>query len=303
MTVYRSSEHAIQAVETINLFGYTGWLGFREVLSNADSTFRDLRAHSTAVTVLPVPVTPLAVALRTTGTFVIGHRQVWGSRATMWRGRSTLTPAASSFTVCLRQPIRLRSVHPFVQLLALGDHRVVVGLRGDQGFGRTRGHRRKRVRCDGLQRVRPVDDLGVGEFRVGVAVPVAHVLDQQPDHCPVIQASRKRESLDIDPLVTAVVDMDQLVSSNVSCSSTDGDAVSVMSLTPRIHRPRADRLSHEASTFGPTRRGIATTSPRHPSRRGFEQKPPINIKVTNPFEFVTFMPAARRTALCGRRGT
>jgi len=90
ISVYRASGDAIGAVETIDLFGYTGWLGFREVLSNADCTFRDLRAHQIVTTVLPIPVTARAAALRTTGKFVIGQRPVWGQQSNYLAGSEDL---------------------------------------------------------------------------------------------------------------------------------------------------------------------------------------------------------------------
>jgi hypothetical protein len=65
-----------EAAETISVFGYTGWPMFYEVLHNAAGTLRALDAADIVTKVLPVPPIRWTVAVRSSGTTVIGGQHV-----------------------------------------------------------------------------------------------------------------------------------------------------------------------------------------------------------------------------------
>ena len=66
-----------EAADTISVFGFTGWPAFYDVFRNADRTLRGLNASAIAVQVLPVPAIQWVAAVRSSGTAVIGDRNVW----------------------------------------------------------------------------------------------------------------------------------------------------------------------------------------------------------------------------------
>lgn len=66
-----------EAADTINVFGYTGWPTFYDVLHNADGTVRGLNATGISVQVLPVPPIQWTAAVRSSGVASIGDRSVW----------------------------------------------------------------------------------------------------------------------------------------------------------------------------------------------------------------------------------
>lgn len=66
-----------QAAETLSVFGYTGWPYFDELVRHADRTLRDLDATDVTTRVLAIRPTRWAAALRSSGTVVIGGRQLW----------------------------------------------------------------------------------------------------------------------------------------------------------------------------------------------------------------------------------
>jgi hypothetical protein len=65
------------AAETVSAFGYTGWPIFGEVFRHADRTLRALGSGDVRTKVLPVPPVQWVAALRSSGTALIGDRQVW----------------------------------------------------------------------------------------------------------------------------------------------------------------------------------------------------------------------------------
>lgn len=82
MAVYgRRDDGGWEAAETINVFGYTGWPVFYEVLSNAAGTLRALDATDIVTKVLPIPPRRWAAALRSSGTALIGGRSVWAQQS------------------------------------------------------------------------------------------------------------------------------------------------------------------------------------------------------------------------------
>jgi hypothetical protein len=70
-----------EAAETISVFGYTGWPMFYEVLRNAAGTLRTFDAAGIVVKVLPVPPIQWTVAVRSSGTAVIGGRDMWAQQS------------------------------------------------------------------------------------------------------------------------------------------------------------------------------------------------------------------------------
>lgn len=78
MTVYGPREDGgWQAAETLSVFGYTGWPYFDELVRHADHTLRDLDATDITTKVLAIPPTRWAAALRSSGTALLGGREVW----------------------------------------------------------------------------------------------------------------------------------------------------------------------------------------------------------------------------------
>lgn len=69
-----------EAAETVSVFGYTGWPMFCEVLRNAAGTLRALDAAGIVTKVLPVPLIQWTVAVRSSGTAVIGGRDAWAQQ-------------------------------------------------------------------------------------------------------------------------------------------------------------------------------------------------------------------------------
>jgi hypothetical protein len=65
------------AAETINVFGYTGWPVFYDVLHNADRMLRSLRATGIATKVLPIPPLQWTAAVRSSGIALVDDRSVW----------------------------------------------------------------------------------------------------------------------------------------------------------------------------------------------------------------------------------
>ncbi len=66
-----------EATETLSVFGYTGWVGFDEVLSGADRSLQDLDADHITTRVLRLPPVKWAVAVQAEGVAMIGGRRIW----------------------------------------------------------------------------------------------------------------------------------------------------------------------------------------------------------------------------------
>jgi hypothetical protein len=82
MAVYgQRDDGGWEAAETISVFGYTGWAQFYEIFHNAAGTLRALDAASIVTKVLPVPPVQWTVAVRSSGTAVIGGRDMWAQQS------------------------------------------------------------------------------------------------------------------------------------------------------------------------------------------------------------------------------
>lgn len=69
------------ASETVSVWEFTGWPGFRDVMSKASGTLRDLHATDVSMRVLPVPSRTWTAAVRSSGTFELGGRAVWAQQS------------------------------------------------------------------------------------------------------------------------------------------------------------------------------------------------------------------------------
>jgi len=68
---------SFEATETLSVFGYTGWVGFDEVVSGADRSLQDLDADHITTRVLRLPPVKWAVAVQAEGVAMLGGRRMW----------------------------------------------------------------------------------------------------------------------------------------------------------------------------------------------------------------------------------
>lgn len=102
-----TEQAAWDGCEVIALYQFTGTLPEQLVHDSADRTLRDLAAHSLQRHTVTLPPTPGTTAVRSSGSFNLGERSMWG-QFTNYVVNTGVTGGLVEHSVLVRAPLRAR---------------------------------------------------------------------------------------------------------------------------------------------------------------------------------------------------